>query len=354
MPDWSDARLDRMKATTDVSADTLVAEEVAAGRLPALYAWLGDRGPASPAVAAWLAAARAGMGEVDIGRIRRGQALYARYSPQAILGLLCKGLPESYASPQGAAQLLVAGRFATEPRARLMETARFLDAVMDPGGFEGEDPRSIREILKVRLVHAVARRYIAVHPTYEPATGAPINQEYLAGTLMAFSSLVLDALALLGVTVSDDAEEDYFYVWRVVAPLLGLTDVPVDVADGRALFVEIRRRNHAPSPAGVVLTKALLQTVAELVPGEALDDVGPLLVRHLCGPAVASYLGVPAPRGMRAVVGALNLFGRVLDAATDSSALTARIAEPVGRALYDGILLYGSGGKRSGYVPPGA
>ena len=353
MSDWTDARLDAMRGRMDASADALVAGEAAAGRLPALFAWLGERGPPSQTVADWVQTSGRLPEDVDLARIRRGQGWYARYIPQAILGLLFKGLPESYAAPQGAAQLLVAGRFATSPRTRLMETARFLDAIMDPGGFEGPTPRAIHEILKVRLVHAAARRFIAADARYDPTSGAPIHQEYLAGTLMAFSSLVLDAMPLLGVTLPPEAEEDYFYVWRVVGPLLGLTDVPVSIADGRARCVEIRRRNHGPSPAGVILTAALLDAVAELVPGEALDGVGAAMVWHLSGPAVAMNLEVPRPRGTSAFVGAFHVLGRLMDVALDRSSIMARLAEPVGRALYDGIVVYGSGGERAGYRPPG-
>jgi hypothetical protein len=351
MPHWTDARLDSLRATMDPEADTLVATLAAEGRLPSLYAFLGDRGPAPADVAAWIDARDALPESVDRARLRRGHAVYARYSSLVMTGLLFKGLPEAYAAPKGASHLLIAGRFAREPRQRLVETARFLLAVMSPDAFE--TGHALRETLKVRLVHAIARRYIQGHADYDPATGAPVNQEDLAGTLMAFSVLPLDTVSLLGADLSADEEADYLYVWQVVGPVLGIQGVPDDPADGRDLMANIRRRQHAPSPAGVVLTDALLDMTRDLLPGDAFDGMPAAMVRHLCGPTVADHLAVGHSRSGQMVVHAISLVGRLTDELGDRSATVRRLAEPFGRAMYSGVVDLIAAGHRGSYRPPG-
>lgn len=348
----ADPTISALQRRTDPLADELVASAAEAQRLGAIYAFVADRGPAGPALRDWLERAEP-QAPLDQARIRRGQAVYARYSAAAMLGLLCKGLPESYASPRGAAQLLIAGRFAREPRARLMETARFLAAVMEPRSFDGPEPMALREASKVRLVHAIARRSIAAHPDFDPSGGAPINQAFLTGTLLAFSSLVLDALPMLGVHLSEQEEADYYYVWQAVGPALGVEAVPASLTEGRRFFEAVRRDLHGPSPAGQVLTEALLTMLAELIPGDRLDDLPAALLCHLCGPDVARYVGVARPTESTGLLRAVRLLGGAFDSAQDAAPLFARVAEPLGRALYEVIWRYGSGGERPTYRPPG-
>lgn len=351
MPTWTDTRMDTLRATTDPDADTLIATLADAGRLPALYAFLGDRGPAPPEVAAWIDARDALPADVDRDRLRRGQGVYARYSGLVMTGLLYKGLPEAYAAPKGASHLLIAGRFAREPRQRLVETARFLLAVMEPDAFE--TGHALRETLKVRLVHAIARRYIRGHADYDPTTGEPINQEDLAGTLMAFSVLVLDALGQLGTDLTAEEEADYLYVWQVVGPVLGVHGVPEDPADGRDLMAAIRRRQHAPSPAGAVLTEALLGMARELIPGELFDGMPVAMVRHLCGPAVAGYLGVGESLSGSILVNTIEVLGRIADELEDGSGTLRRLADPFGRETATALVALMGAGHRGSYRPPG-
>lgn len=350
---WSDDALDDLRGAGDPGADDLVAAETAAGRLAALHAWLADAGPPAPSVAAWLTEHAALPPTADPARVRHGQHVYGRHAVQAMLALLCKGLPEAYAAPKGAEILLVSGRFAREPRARLMETARFFAAVMEPGGLDGPGAHAVAEVLKVRLVHAVARRHILTHPMYRAEAGAPINQEDMLGTLMSFSVLVLDGLPLLGVWPTAQDERDYLHAWQVVGHLLGLDPawIPDDPADGRALFARIRERHHGPSPAGSVLTQALLDALRELLPGEVLDDLPLALIWHLCGPAVPRHLGLAPPAGRSLAIRGLRGLGRLVEAGDDSP-IVAALSERLGRAVFDLVLRYGAAGVRPTYTPP--
>ena len=53
-------------------------------------------------------------------------------------------------------------------------------------------------------MHAAVRYQIATHGRWNPAWDRPINQEDLAGTLLAFSWVCLDGLRQMGFQLSAD------------------------------------------------------------------------------------------------------------------------------------------------------
>jgi hypothetical protein len=264
-----------------------------------------------------------------------------------MLGLLAKGLPEAYAAPKGAQILLCAGRFATSPQERLMETARFFIAVMEPGGLDSPNSKGIQDILKVRLVHALSRVAITKSPLYSTSLGYPINQEDMLGTLMSFSTLVLDALPRLGVHLKEEEEEDYFYVWRVVGWYLGIDPgwIPHTVLDGRAFFGWVRQRHQRQSPAGEILTGALLEVLNRLFPLGEESKLPSGLVVYLCGPVVAGWVGVQEgwvpERSLKAL-------GLVSDVVGHIKPLSGPV-EALGRAVFEWVYKQGSKGKTVEY-----
>ena len=346
MHPWSNELLDRLRQEADPKVDAGVARLLAAQKGGELYRFLQDKGPCPTELREILGANP--PGGVDRARLARGQSVYGRHAVPAMLGLLGKGLPEAYAAPHGAQILLSAGRFARQPRERLMETARFFIAMMEPGQLG----QAREEVLKVRLVHALSRRMIATSELYHPELGLPINQEDLIGTLLSFSTLVLDAFPRLGVFLTPEEEEDYFYVWQTVAWYLGINPeyIPDDVLDGRAFFGWVRQRHQQASPAGAVLTKALLEALEELVPGRMLDFLPTTLMVYLCGPKVAGYLGLHLEEDRLATSG-LRALGRLTDLIGNTGTL-AGPAEQLGRAIFQLVYQYGSSGRRPVYQPP--
>src|SRR6478672_8406519 len=119
-------------------------------------------------------------------------------------------------------------------------------SVMAPGSLDSGG-RGIRKIQKVRLLHAGIRHLVTTSRRWDVAgDGVPICQEDLAGTLMSFSAIVVDALRRLGVRVDDDEAEDYYYRWRAIGQMLGIdaAAIPPDLAAARELTDLIARRNH--------------------------------------------------------------------------------------------------------------
>src|SRR5262249_45188084 len=135
----------------------------------------------------------------DPARIARAQDLFTRYGWQVAVGLFCSSLPQAYAAKKGAKVLGYTQALSRHVRQRIFETAQFIFDAMDPGGL-AKDGRGVRAAQKVRLMHAAIRHLVLKdrQRPYDPvAFGLPVNQEDMAGTLMTFSCVTLDALRKL-------------------------------------------------------------------------------------------------------------------------------------------------------------
>ena len=124
---------------------------------------------------------------------------------------------------------------------------------------------------------------------------APISQFEMLGTLMTFAVVVTDGLRALGLRVTEDQANDWFYVWRQVGKALGIVEpkgFPLESAADGADFFDHVREDWGPSPEGSTLARTSLDVMRELLPAPELDGVGPTLVRHLAGERCADILGV--------------------------------------------------------------
>jgi hypothetical protein len=167
---------------------------------------------------------------------------------------------------------------------------------MTPGGLS-PDGRGIRSIQKVRLMHAAIRHYILHDPRWrerwDPEWGLPINQEDMAGTLMTFSSTVIDGMPGFGIRMTPDERESYLHTWKVVGHILGVRPdlLPVDTADARDLIQTIFRRQWAKSEAGLELTHTLLDLMQARTP-RLLQGLSQTALRYFAGDQPAGLLGV--------------------------------------------------------------
>jgi squalene cyclase len=230
--------------------------------------------------------------DLDRDKIKRAQQMFERCGWGVGTTLFCSSLPQCYAFDKGARVLLATGEFKANARRRIMETAQLLFDVATPGGLE-PGGRGIRTAQKVRLLHAGIRSL--VQPGWPKDGSKPLSQLQMLGTLMTFSSVVTDGLVALGFNIEADEAEAWFYLWQVVGPILGIPAdiIPDDLAQGRALFDQMRARSWGPSPQGSELTRLTLKAAHELIPGEEFDDLAEAMVRHLAGDHCADILDVP-------------------------------------------------------------
>jgi squalene cyclase len=254
----------------------------------------------------------------DAERILRGQKLFTRYGWVMVAGFFCSSLPQAYCAANGARVLTLTQGMTRNVRPRILGTAQFVLDVCSEGSFAASAP-GIAAAQKVRLIHAGIRRGILAKGAWDTAElGVPINQEDLAGTLMTFSVVLLDALKTAGFDVPGDDEEDFLHLWKVAGHFLGVLPalLPVDVADARAMMQAIRDDQWAPSVQGKLLTKELITSMREYLPGKVFDDVPAVLIRFFAPEPAPKLLGIAETGSFDRLLDAGVKLGSLFGAAT--------------------------------------
>ncbi len=370
---WTDALLDRMRELGDPVADRPVAAVFERGGVDAVSAIMRTLVRVDQPVPEELPdEIRDYLVETlplpewaDMRKIKRGQQLFETYGLQIACCLFCASLPSSYAAAKGVKVLYLTARLDTDARRRVMETGRFLIDVATVGGLD-EHGKGRRAIQHVRLMHAAVRHLIKARNEqtpgmWHPDWGTPINQEDLAGTLMAFSYVFSDPMRRLGVRLPAQDVDAYIHLWNVIGHLLGVREELLvrDVADATALVDAIRRRQFKASPEGQELTRALMDLMDELTPVRRFDDTIPPLIRHLIGDETADLLRVPksdladhpGPLARIANWFFVHVLGQI-ERDLPRYQLMSRLAAPFGRDLLDAGFKLERGGERAPFDMP--
>lgn len=241
---------------------------------------------------------------VDYENVEKAQRLFLDHGPKFLILLYYQSLPILYACANGAAVLESTGRLANTKdqfglfTRRIAETGQFLVDVMTQGGLR-KGGLGIEAIQKVRLIHASIRFFLQENSWDTTTLGMPINQEDMAITLQTFSSVPLQGIEQLGVSLSSEEKESYYHCWRGIGSLMGINQelLPATQQEGFKLNEQILARQGATSSAGHQLTQALLRFAEATIPKTILDDAPEALIRYLVGPSTAQLLGVAPPKG---------------------------------------------------------
>jgi hypothetical protein len=366
---WTDAFLDGMREVADPVADGPVAAVLDRGGVDAvntLMRTLVRTNQPVPSelpeeIRAYLIDSLPMPEWADPEKIKRGQEVFETWGVMIAMCLFCASLPSSYAAAKGVQVLHLTARLDKEPHRRVMETGQFLIDALNVGGLD-EDGKGRRTIQHVRLMHAAVRHLIKARSAQDPGIwqadwNTPINQEDLAGTLMAFSYIVADPLRRLGVRLSDEDVDAYLHLWNVVGHLLGIRDEMLvhDAADAAALVDAIRRRQFKASPQGQELTRNLLDLLDQMTPGHRFDVTIPPLVRHLIGDETADLLDVPKSKfGRLARIVDwffVHILGRI-EGDLPHSRLVSRLAPVLGREMLETLFTLQRGGERAPFDIP--
>lgn len=244
----------------------------------------------------------------DQQKMKLAEALFTRTGWEVAMGLFCSALPQAYAAGFGAHVITQTQGMTKHVKQRIFETGQFLFDVLDEGAMQ-PGGRGALTAKKVRLMHATIRHLILQRkePKWDVEKfGKPINQEDMAGTLMTFSVVILDALRILGVPFSAEEADAYLHLWKVIGHYLGVHPdlLPTDLIDAAELMEAIRDRQWRPTEDGKVLTGALVDMMQSYFPGDALDGFPIALIRTLSGDHCADLLGLPKADWTRAVIDA--------------------------------------------------
>lgn len=286
--------------------------------------------------------------------IQAGERVFWRYGPQMVLNLLCYGLPFCYVGQNGVHVLALTTRLVSNPTRRVLETAQMVVDVMQPGGLTTAQGRGRRTVQKVRLMHAAIRKLAPTAPSWNIQWGLPVNQEDLAGTLMAFSWIALDGLDKLGYPLTAEERRAYLQSWVVVGHLLGIQDnmLPADVEAAGRLTHAIAADQFGPTTDGQALTSALVQMLADILPGTVLKHVPPLLVRYFLGRQWAEWLGIEEGNLVNLAAGPLKLIGVEIGKLLEDSSAVRTLAEKVSQHLINSLILVERGGNRPSFAIP--
>lgn len=305
-----------------------------------------------PSIARWLNQTAELPPWIDPDRFERGSRLVLEHGPQVCVVLATASLVYCYAGYPGVKVLTFSRRLDHDAVRRVGETAQFVLEVMAPGSLHSGG-RGIRKIQKVRLLHAAIRHLVTTSRRWDvDGDGVPICQEDLAGTLMSFSSIVVDALRKLGVRVDDEEAEDYYYRWRSIAEMLGIDPVaiPPDLAAARALTDLIAQRNHRRSDEGIEMTRALVELhSSSLPPGFA--GAAPALTRYLMGDEMCALVDLPRSRWDRSIRWHAGI-GRALDRAQSARGPIGSLTKLIGAGMLNQRVADMAGGRSASFSIP--
>ena len=224
----------------------------------------------------------------DQNKICRGEKFFEAAGAECVTVLFCKSLPECYAAHRGAQVLFRTGRLLEkgqniEPlQRRIVETAQFLLNVCAPGGL-GPNGSGFITAQKVRLIHASIRSFLH-HLSWDVAElGQPINQEDMAGTLLAFSLQTIEGLEILGLKMEEADKDAYLHLWNVVGYIMGIDErlLMHSLDDARKLWNRIRERQFGTSNEGIALNNSLIAFMESVLPGTALKDIPIVFMNQL-------------------------------------------------------------------------
>lgn len=267
---------------------------------------------------------------VDWGEMEKARLFFIDNNVHISTALSFASMPACYVVPH-VARLLSATHGLKYPSKRMAETGQFTVYLMQPGAFEAGS-RFIPAAQKVRLLHASIRHHLAREDRWDTAAlGTPICQEDMIGGQMMFSIQVLDALHRLGIHMSTEGAEAYYYAWRVVGAILGVDQdhVPQDLRAAREFSDLYMTRHMGPSEEGAELTRQLIELYEEVVPGTFFDPVVSALIRYLVGDTCADWLDVPRTSWDTVVKAAPALLG-LLEAIEDRSPLAGWALDRLG------------------------
>jgi hypothetical protein len=268
---------------------------------------------------------------VDWGEMEKARLFFIDNTVHISTALSFASMPACYVVPH-VAKLLSASHALTYPSKRMAETGQFTVYLMQSDAFEAGS-RFIPAAQKVRLLHASIRHHLGREDRWDTASlGTPICQEDMIGGQMMFSIQVLDALHRLGIHMSTEGAEAYYYAWRVVGSMLGIDQdhMPQDLSAAREFSDLYMTRHMGPSEEGAHLTRQLIDLYEDVVPGTFFDPVVSALIRYLIGDTCADWLEVPRTTWDTVIKAAPALLG-LLETIEDRSPLAARALDRLGQ-----------------------
>ena len=289
--------------------------------------------------------------DLDLDRVQRGGDVFLRHAMSAATVLLASSLPRGYAAPCLCEILSISRDLQRHPYERLMGVVQLLVNISNPGSFQPQG-RAILTAQKLRLLHAGVRTMVPRYrPHYREKFGAPVNHEDMLATIMAFSYLVIDGLRRLNLPLTEREAEDFYYLWRVFALLMGIHPegrphdaslIPATIEEAGVFYDSYVRRNDTPArenPYGVVLTVDNIRMMEKLLP-KALRWVGfhyapRICMTELMTPEELARVGMRPIAGHRVIQGLCSMTLSAVQSAMSHLPFSSRLASLMFQDMID-------------------
>ncbi|HEX3130725.1 MAG TPA: oxygenase MpaB family protein [Thermoanaerobaculia bacterium] len=359
-PKWSDDRfLDSLRQQGDPQADLAVSrlvEERDVRAVNEVFKTLrADDSPIpedAPAPFREFAEATGGLPSwADRGRLARGGEVFLKHAFSAAVVMLASSLPRGYAAPCLCHILSISRDLASHPYQRLMGVIQLLVNVSSKDAFE-PDGRAVVTAQKLRLLHAGVRTLVPrFRPGYQEKFGVPVNHEDMLATIMGFSYLVIEGIQRMGLSLSEADAEDFYYLWRVYAQMMGIhpegkpdddSYIPATVEEAKQFYDSFARRQDtslAHNPYGLVLTQDNLAMMRDLIPkwlrlfGFGLAPR--LAMSELMTPEELARVGVRPVMGHGVLRAAFGLVLRTAQGLLDVIPFSTRLATLIFQGMID-------------------
>ena len=302
---------------------------------------------------------------LDVERLNRGVEVFQHFVFPAAVTLLASSLPSGYSAPNLSRILTVSNNLGTHPYRRLMGVLQMVVNVSTTVPTAG-DERAHLTARKLRLLHSGIRFIIPRYrPEYQQKYGAVCNHEDMLGTLMGFSYLVIDGLRRLGVGLTDEQAEDYYYIWQPFIQMMGIHPpgrpesteyVPASVAEAAAFYSSYSRRHYVAAednPDGVYLARVNLEMMRELIPQKlrllGLGIAPRIAMQQLLGEEGMQRVGV---RPIADFAGQHEICIAVLRTVQKLvGALQDHFVANIGQLIFQGMINFDRGGEMQFIVP---
>jgi hypothetical protein len=339
------AAVEALKFEGDPLADSVIADLVATGQVESVNEVLAQfRANDQPipenlpeSVRAYLIATDNPPDWADLDRVADAYEFFVDDGVHVASVLSFGAMVNCYAQPRPSRVLALTHRL-NQPHRRLSETSQFVLNMMGQAPF-GSGGAFVPTVQKTRLIHAAVRYFITRSGKWDiEADGVPVCQQDMLGALLIFSVQVIDGMRRIGIAVTEQEAESYYYVWRVTGALLGIPAevMPESLDEARRLNASLVEASYGPSAEGVVLTRNLLDLYEKMVPGKVFDGVVAAMVRQTVDPRVADWMDVPHSRGWTRAVRAGTRLMRVLERSEDTSKIATTILDKAGNLLLGG------------------
>ncbi|WP_371782665.1 oxygenase MpaB family protein [Streptosporangium subroseum] len=348
--------MDALRREGDPAADAVITDLVSSGKVGEVNRILREfnendqpiPSDLPPAVRAFLQATDVLPDWADASRIAGAHDFFVDDGMHVAIVLAYGAMVSCYAAPAPSRVLSITHRL-NQPHRRLAETCQFVVNMMAPDPF-GSGGSFVPTIQKTRMIHAAVRHLVRASPQWDEARdGVPICQEDLLGAMLIFSVHVIDGMRRLGIAVTDQEAEDYYYIWRVAGIMLGIRPeiAPESLAEARETNALLLERHLGASPEGIELTRNLVFFYEEMIPGKAFDGIVPAMIRQVVDPSVADALQVPNPRVWTSLTAVGSRLMRQMERMEDDNRAARAVLDKAAQLLLTGSVRTLADGQRA-------